>query len=131
MPQQNVSGFTSSTQLSGGHTGLITSTGASSNLTITGSGLANNLPVTINYPAGSSTPTYQWKALRTTNVNPGGTQCSAQVIQQNIQKGSPKGDTPDSVSITVGDSTPVNVNTWLGVVVVGKEDGGYGSGAKS
>jgi hypothetical protein len=53
------------------------------------------------------------------------------VIQQNNQKGSPKGDTPDSVSITVGDSTAVNVNTWLGAIVVGKEDGGYGSGSKS
>jgi hypothetical protein len=113
MPPE-VKGFTSSTKLSGGHNGLIVTSNAASKLTINGSSLKNGDKVTVLYPAQSSNPTYQWEGP-CTDTNSAGTQCTAVVTQKKEAKGRPTGDDPTTVSVTAGDSTPTNVNTYTGV----------------
>jgi hypothetical protein len=109
-----VSTFTSSTKLSGGHYGLDVTSNAASKLTIAGSGFQNGQKVTVLYPPGSSSPTYQWEGPAT-DTNQDGTRCTAVVTQKKSGVSRSVGDDNTTVSVTVGDSQSVNVSTYTGV----------------
>jgi hypothetical protein len=109
-----VSTFSPTTKLKDGHNGLVVTEGAASKATITGENLSDGLKVVVLYPAGSSDPKYQWEGTTSGTDPKTHQQCTAEVKQKKHVKGESIRDDSVTVSVTVGDSSSTNVNTYAG-----------------
>jgi hypothetical protein len=117
--QVSVSGLSPSSLLSGGNYGLVWTQYKESIASISGTGLTNGLPVTVNYPLPPANPTIQWLG-QTANTNVDNTSCTV-TLTQNLQTNGPStlgagktpapgglGDTNANVSVIVGNPDTPN-----------------------
>jgi len=115
MPTVHLSSFVPTSKISNGKAGLIALSKAPSRADIEGTGLTNNLTVTVLDPALLGT-TYKWEG-KTSKASADGKTCIATVWLKTGSTAAAPGlpaDSTDDVSVTVGDSAPLPVSVNVG-----------------
>jgi hypothetical protein len=110
-----VSTFSPTTKLKDGHNGLIISAGAGSKATITGENFADGQSVVVLHPPGSASPKHKWEGTTSGTDPKTHQQCTAEMKAKSTTEEKDPRDDSVTVSVTVGDSAPVNVTIYIGV----------------
>ena len=111
-------GFVPTTLLGNGKKGLKRPKGAKSNATLNGTGLTDNLTVTVLVPPQSHNPHLEWTGT-TANCNNTNTQCTVELTEQQPNHRPPRPmDDPTTVSVTANDGSTTS-NTIEPTIPVG------------